>query len=384
MNKPHLRYKKQTSRQRTWTIHLIAIEKTVKGIVLVAVALKLLTLFDRDVHAWAADFVTRHGIDIANRYVQAGLERLVGVGNTQLVMYSVVAFVYAGLLFTEGIGLWLQKRWAEYLTAIGTALLIPFELYEIYERFTWVRITILAINIFIVWYLSTRLRDEKKELATEGTERNKIRVKICGVTNLADAQQAIQAGADELGFNFYPESKRYITPDDARKIVRSLPKSVRTVGVFVNESLDNLLKIAKIVKLSGIQLHGDESDLYILDLKEKTRCFVIKAFRVSPKFQISDADDWDMDYPLFDAYSPQEFGGTGQKFDWEKVASDIFFWFPNQAYLAGGLTPDNVAEAVRSVKMLYTVDVASGVESSPGKKDHEKVAAFIKAAKEAI
>jgi uncharacterized membrane protein (DUF2068 family) len=78
------------------------------------------------------------------------------------VEYSVVAFVYASLLFTEGIGLWLQKRWAEYLTAIGTALLIPLEVYEIYERFTWVRIAILALNIFIVWYLVTRLKDEKK------------------------------------------------------------------------------------------------------------------------------------------------------------------------------------------------------------------------------
>ena len=163
MNKPHLRYKKQTPRQRTWTIHLIALEKTVKGTVLIVVAFKLLTLFDRDVHAWAADFVTRHGIDIANKYIAAGLERLVGIGNTQLVEFSVIALVYAALLFTEGIGLWLQKRWAEYLTAIGTALLIPFELYEIYERFTWVRIAILVFNIFIVWYLTTRLKDERKE-----------------------------------------------------------------------------------------------------------------------------------------------------------------------------------------------------------------------------
>lgn len=172
MSTPHLRYKKQTPRERTWTIHLIALEKTVKGTILIIVAFKLLTLFDRDVHSWAADFVTRHGIDVANRYVQAGLERLVGIGNTQLVEFSVVAMVYAALLFTEGIGLWLQKRWAEYMTVYLTALFVPFEIYEIYERFTWVRIAILAINIFIVWYLSTRLRDEKKELATEDTEND--------------------------------------------------------------------------------------------------------------------------------------------------------------------------------------------------------------------
>ena len=170
MNKPHLRYKKQTPRERTWTIHFIALEKTVKGVVLLVVAFKMLTLFNRDVHAWAEDFVTKHGFDIANRYIAAGLERLVGVGNTQLVEFSVIAVVYAALLFTEGTGLWLKKRWAEYLTAIGTALLIPFEIYEIYERFTWVRIAILVLNIFIVWYLVTRLKDEKKEiLETEET-----------------------------------------------------------------------------------------------------------------------------------------------------------------------------------------------------------------------
>ena len=163
MKKPHIRYKNQTPHERTWTIHFIAIEKTVKGSLLIAIALKLLTLLNRDVHAWAEDFVTRHGVDLANRYVQAGLERLTGMGNTQLITVSAVAAVYAALLFTEGIGLWLQKRWAEYLTTISTALFIPFEFYEIYERFTWVRVAILVLNIFVVWYLSTRLKDEKKD-----------------------------------------------------------------------------------------------------------------------------------------------------------------------------------------------------------------------------
>jgi uncharacterized membrane protein (DUF2068 family) len=135
----------------------------VKGFVLIAVAFKLLSLIGQDVHAWAADFVARHGIDAGNRFVHAMLQRLVGVNDNQLVAWSVVAFVYSGLLFTEGLGLWFQKRWAEYLTAISTALLIPVELYEIYERFTWVRLSILVLNLFIVWYLATRLRDEKIE-----------------------------------------------------------------------------------------------------------------------------------------------------------------------------------------------------------------------------
>jgi uncharacterized membrane protein (DUF2068 family) len=164
MNKPHLRYKKQTPRERTLTIHLISLEKTVKAIILILIGLKLLSLFGQDIHTWAADFVTRHGIDIGNRYVAMFLEKLVGVSNGQIVTWSVIAFVYSTVLLIEALGLWFQKRWAEYFTAISTALLIPVELYEIYERVTWVRIGALAINIFIVWYLATRLRDEKVEM----------------------------------------------------------------------------------------------------------------------------------------------------------------------------------------------------------------------------
>jgi uncharacterized membrane protein (DUF2068 family) len=143
---------------------LISIEKTVKAIVLIIVGFKLLSLFGQDIHAWAADFVTRHGLDIGNRFIHAALERLVGITSGQIVTWSVVAFVYSAVLLVEAFGLWFQKRWAEYLTAISTALLLPVEIYEIYERFTWVRIAILLINAFIVWYLATRLRDEKKEI----------------------------------------------------------------------------------------------------------------------------------------------------------------------------------------------------------------------------
>jgi uncharacterized membrane protein (DUF2068 family) len=164
MNKPNLRYKDQTPRERTWTIHFISIMKFVKGVILVAVGIKLLTLLGRDVELWAADFVNRHGIDMANKYVHSVLEKFAGVGNTQLMQMSGVAFGYSALLFTEGVGLWLQKRWAEYLTAIATGLLIPIELYEVYEKFTWVRVGILGLNIFIVWYLVTRLKDEKQEM----------------------------------------------------------------------------------------------------------------------------------------------------------------------------------------------------------------------------
>lgn len=163
MHKPHLRYKNQTPRERTWTIHFISVMKFVKAAILIAVGIKLLTLFGSDVHQWASDFVTRHGIDTANKFVESSLEKLEGVGNKQIVAFSTVAFCYSGLLMTEGVGLWMQKRWAEWLTAIATALFIPLELYELYERFTWVRIGILTLNCFVVWYLVTRLRDETKE-----------------------------------------------------------------------------------------------------------------------------------------------------------------------------------------------------------------------------
>ncbi|HQZ97770.1 MAG TPA: DUF2127 domain-containing protein [Pyrinomonadaceae bacterium] len=173
MNKPHLRYRNQTPRERTWTIHFISVMKVVKGAILVAIGIKLLTLLGRDVEAWATDFVTRHGIDIANKYVQSALDKLSGVGNTQLMQMSGVAFGYSCLLFTEGIGLWIQKRWAEYLTAIATSLFIPIEIYEIYEKFTWVRVALLVLNVFIVWYLVTRLTDEKKEISVaEKAEEN--------------------------------------------------------------------------------------------------------------------------------------------------------------------------------------------------------------------
>ena len=164
MSAPHLRYKRQTPKERTLTIHLISLEKVLKATVLIVAGFRLLSLLGQDVHERAMDFISRHGIDLANRYVQMGLEKLVGMGDTQIVEFSIAAFVYALIILIEGIGLWLQYRWAEYMTVITTSLFIPFELYEIYARFTWIRIAILAINIFVVWYLSTRIRDEHVEI----------------------------------------------------------------------------------------------------------------------------------------------------------------------------------------------------------------------------
>lgn len=382
MNKPHLRYKNQTRRERTWTIHFIAFEKAVKGVVLLVVAFRMLTLFNRDVHAWAEDFINRHGIDLTNRYVQTALERLTGVGNKQLVAYSVVAVVYAALLFTEGIGLWLQKRWAEYLTAIATALFIPFELYELYEKFTWVRIAILALNIFVVWYLATRLKDEKKEgLTTEDTEKHRTRIKICGITNIDDALLAVKYGADELGFNFYKKSPRYVSPILAKSITDKLPVSIFRVGVFVNETLEKIYEIAQVAGLDAVQLHGDEDANFVDRLKASSGLTVIKALRVTPEFNARDAVDYDADAILLDGYSTKERGGTGDTFDWN-IAGRVSALVPI-LYLAGGLTPENVADAVRKVRP-YAVDVCSRIESKPGKKDAEKLERFIVAVRETI
>ena len=164
MNKPHLRYKRQTPKERHWTIHLLAAVKLLKGILLFIVAVKLLTLINKDVSVWFAEFIERNRIDPENRLVHAAIEKISGVTANNLIAFSVGSFLYSGLQLTEGIGLWLEKRWAEFLTVIATSLLIPVELYEIYEKFTFIRIAALAINLFIVWYLATRLKDEKAEI----------------------------------------------------------------------------------------------------------------------------------------------------------------------------------------------------------------------------
>ncbi len=164
MSEIHLRYKNQTRKERHWTIHLLAGIKLFKGILLFIVAVKLLSLLNKDVGEWFADFIARHRIDPENRLVHSIIEKISGINNNNLIAFSVGSFLYSALQLTEGIGLWLEKRWAEFLTVIATSLLIPIEIYEIYEKFTWLRIAAFAVNVFIVWYLATRLRDEKKEM----------------------------------------------------------------------------------------------------------------------------------------------------------------------------------------------------------------------------
>ncbi len=208
------------------------------------------------------------------------------------------------------------------------------------------------------------------------------RVKICGLTDLHDARHALECGADMLGFNFYSGSKRYLSPENARKIVDQLSIGRENIGVFVNDTIDNVLRIADLVGLDGIQLHGQEDPEYVRTLRGRTDRSIIKAHRVRPGFEAPAHRDWTVDFHLFDSYSPGEWGGTGRTFDWKTLATDNDLFAFNTVFLAGGLTPENVAEAVRIVRP-YAVDVAGGVESTPGRKDPKRVEDFIRNAKNA-
>ena len=201
-----------------------------------------------------------------------------------------------------------------------------------------------------------------------------VRVKICGITRLEDALAAARLGADALGFNFWPGSKRFIAPAEARRIIRALPPLLATVGVFVDPSHDEAVAAAAVSGVQVLQLHGDEPP-------EACRAFqlpVVKGLRVGGPEALAELDRYaGLAGILLDAASPG-YGGSGLTFDWA-IARAAAARVP--LLLAGGLTPDNVGEAVRAVRP-WAVDVASGVESSPGVKDPVKLAAFIRAAKE--
>lgn len=207
-----------------------------------------------------------------------------------------------------------------------------------------------------------------------------VKVKICGITNLGDAATAARLGADMLGFNFCEKSPRFITPNAARDIIREVKAPTMNIGVFVDESEDTVVKIAETTGLSGIQLHGNESPDLVSKLRARTKLFVIKALRVGPDFLPETAAEFETDAILLDAYSPSVYGGTGEMFDW-KVAKTVKYR-TKRLFLAGGLKPGNVADAV-SLLRPFAVDVASGVESSPGIKDPKRVESFIRIAKQA-
>jgi phosphoribosylanthranilate isomerase len=200
------------------------------------------------------------------------------------------------------------------------------------------------------------------------------RVKICGITNLADAQAAVEAGADALGFNFYEKSPRFVPLKTAAEISKQLPPFVMRVGVFVNAPEELILRAISEAGLTLLQFHGDEPPEFCTQFGLMS----MKAFRIRDAESLKGIPNYQTDAYLLDAFSPTAIGGTGEKFNWDLAVEAQKFGKP--IFLAGGLTPENVAGAVRKVQP-FGVDVSSGVESSPGKKDHAKVRAFVSAVK---
>lgn len=200
-------------------------------------------------------------------------------------------------------------------------------------------------------------------------------VKICGITNLDDALAAVEAGADALGFNFWPRSPRYISPTDAREITDQLPLSVLRVGVFVNQALQSLLRVASDANLTAIQLHGDETPDYCKQVGGK---YVIKALGVTNRFDWNTASLYEVDAIMLDSKDEVLHGGTGRVFNWSVAQREGQSVKSASLFLAGGLSPENVADAIATVRP-YAVDACSSLELAPGKKSHERVRAFINA-----
>lgn len=195
-----------------------------------------------------------------------------------------------------------------------------------------------------------------------------VRVKICGLTNLDDACAALEAGADALGFNFYPSSPRFVPPETAAQIVAGLPQPRCIVGVFVDAPRHHIARIARQVGLTALQFHGDEAPELLQSWPQK----VIKAIRVRDRHAADAARRYAVDFILADAYVEGQFGGTGSR-----LAVELLDGFDRgRLILAGGLTPENVAAAVGVVRP-FAVDVASGVERSPGRKDWNRMRRFI-------
>ena len=199
-------------------------------------------------------------------------------------------------------------------------------------------------------------------------------VKICGVTSVADALAAAEAGADALGLNFYEGSPRHLPVKTAAEIAREVPPFIIKVGVFVNASEETVLRAIGECGLNIAQFHGDETPEFCAQFSVMT----IKAFRIRDTESLRALPDYPTNAWLLDAFVPDKAGGTGTKFNWDLAIEAQKFGRP--IFLAGGLTPENVGEAVRRVQP-YAVDVSSGVESAPGKKDHAKIRAFVAAAK---
>jgi phosphoribosylanthranilate isomerase len=202
------------------------------------------------------------------------------------------------------------------------------------------------------------------------------RIKICGITNVADGLAAAEAGADMIGLMFYDKSPRHITLPAAVEISRALPPFVVRVGVFANPTEEEVLRAIADCGVTMLQFHGEEPPEFCTQFGVMS----MKAFRIRDAKTLEELPNYTTDAYLLDAYSAGARGGTGEKFNWEIAIEAQQFGKP--IFLAGGLTPENVAKAVIQVEP-FGVDVSSGVESGPGKKDHAKVRAFIEAVRAA-
>jgi phosphoribosylanthranilate isomerase len=190
----------------------------------------------------------------------------------------------------------------------------------------------------------------------------RVKVKICGVRTLEEAQAAMACGAQALGFNFWQKSARFIEPQEAREIIQRLPPFISCVGVFVNESAQRIDQIVEQTKINAVQLHGDEEPEFCAQISAVK---IIKAFRVGEDFNLDMLKKFPVHAFLLDSKVTGEYGGTGQRFDW-RFAVEAKQTAP--IILAGGINIENVAEAIQYVRP-YAIDVCSGVEAEPGRKD---------------
>lgn len=197
------------------------------------------------------------------------------------------------------------------------------------------------------------------------------KIKICGITNKEDAIHAAGLGVDMLGFVFYKKSKRYVEPKVVRDIINELPPLISRVGVFVDESKERVREIAEDSDIDTLQFHGDEAPDYCLSFKDDYK--VIKAFRIEDRKDLKDINNYDVDFYLLDTKVSDSKGGTGKIFNWRVMEE---FEFLKPVILSGGLGPKNISRAIKDI-MPYGVDVSTGVEESPGKKDFELMKKFV-------
>jgi phosphoribosylanthranilate isomerase len=205
-----------------------------------------------------------------------------------------------------------------------------------------------------------------------------VQIKICGITNTADARACVELGAQMIGLNFYPQSPRYIQPKVARQIVEALAANIHTVGIFVDGNAEDIRKTANIAGVRCVQLHGNFSPEIARELTGEFR--VIRVFSTHPRFRPEDVSRFSTCDVLIDAHQPDLRGGTGRTCNWPAARATLAF--TRFLILSGGLNAQNVGRAIKAVTP-HAVDVCSGVESSPGAKDYRAIKSFVAAVRRA-